>query len=58
MKENFLLRSARDVVAQSDGFEIGDIITLFPSFVATEAEVDQMIDITKRAITAACGQAS
>jgi adenosylmethionine-8-amino-7-oxononanoate aminotransferase len=56
LKENFLIRSARDVVAQSEGFEIGDIITLFPSFVATETEVDQMIDITKRAITAACEQ--
>jgi adenosylmethionine-8-amino-7-oxononanoate aminotransferase len=55
MKENFLLRSARDVVAQSGGFEIGDIITLFPSFVATDADVDGMIEITKRAITASCG---
>lgn len=54
LKENFLLRSARDVVAQSDGFEIGDIITLFPSFVATETDVDEMIAITKRSIEAAC----
>jgi putrescine---pyruvate transaminase len=58
LKENFLLRSARDVVAQSEGFEIGDIITLFPSFVATDADVDLMIEITKRAITEACGSAA
>ncbi|MFH5823529.1 aspartate aminotransferase family protein [Georgenia sp. AZ-5] len=55
MKEKFMLRSARDVVAQSGGFEIGDIITLFPSFIATEDEVDEMIRITKQAITESCG---
>jgi putrescine aminotransferase len=55
MKNNFLVRSARDVVAQSGGLEIGDIITLFPSFVATDEDVEQMIAFTKQAITEATG---
>jgi putrescine aminotransferase len=54
MKERFMVRSARDVVAQSGGLVVGDIITLFPALVATEADVDEMVDITIRAITAAC----
>jgi adenosylmethionine-8-amino-7-oxononanoate aminotransferase len=54
MKERFMLRSARDVVAQSGGLVVGDIITLFPALVATEEDIDEMIEITLRAITAAC----
>ncbi|MEA2228192.1 MAG: hypothetical protein QOF04_1822, partial [Solirubrobacteraceae bacterium] len=34
MKQHFMCRSARDVVSQSGGMQVGDIITLFPSLVA------------------------
>jgi putrescine---pyruvate transaminase len=56
-KERFMLRSARDVVAQSGGLVVGDVITLFPALVATEEDVDEMIDITIRSVTAACDAA-
>jgi adenosylmethionine-8-amino-7-oxononanoate aminotransferase len=55
LERRFMLRSARDVVAQSGGFEVGDIITLFPSFCLTDDLVDQMIEFTKESIVQACG---
>lgn len=54
-KRGFLCRSARDVVSQGGGLEIGDIITLFPAFVANQAEIEQMIAITQESIIEACG---
>ncbi|MGI8824080.1 MAG: aspartate aminotransferase family protein [Chloroflexota bacterium] len=52
-RNGFLCRSARDIVPQK-GFEVGDIITFFPAFVATQSDIDEMVEKTKTAIVEVC----